>query len=71
MLDFLNVEESLLVHRMWKESKHDYAGRIEKQIIEPNIARINAELGEENSTKYLACVVEYIMEYAYAEKKRS
>ena len=67
LLDFLNVEESLLANRMWKESKHDYANRIAKQIIEPSIARINGALGQENSPKYLSYVVEYIMEYA--EKK--
>ncbi len=64
LLDFLNVEEIHLADRMWKESKHDYANRIAKQIIEPNIARINAALGQENSPKYLAYVVEYIKEYS-------
>jgi len=66
-LNFLTVEEFHLADRMWKESKHDYANRIAKQIIEPNIARINAALGQENSPKYLAYVVEYIKEYS--EKK--
>lgn len=69
LLDFLNVEEFHLANRMWKESKHDYANRIAKEIIEPNIARINAALGQENSPKYLAYVVEYIKEYS--EKKCS
>jgi hypothetical protein len=64
LLDFLNVEEFHLADRMWKESKHDYANRIAKQIIEPNIARMNAALGLENSPKYLAYVVEYIKEYS-------
>jgi hypothetical protein len=64
LLDFLNVEEFHLAERMWKESEHDYANRIAKRIIEPNIARINAALGQENSPKYLAYVVEYIMEYS-------
>ncbi len=67
--DFLTVEEFHLADRMWKESKHDYANRVAKQIIEPNIARMNAALGLENSPKYLAYVVEYIKEYS--EKKCS
>ena len=64
LLDFLNVEEFHLADRMWEESEHDYANRIANRIIEPNIARINAALGQENSPKYLAYVVEYIKEYA-------
>ena len=62
--DFLTGEEYELAGRMWKESEHDYASRIAKRIIEPNIARINAELGQENSPMYLAYVAEYIMKTA-------
>ena len=62
--DFLTVKEFELAERMWKESEHDYASRIAKRIIEPNIARINAELGQENSPMYLAYVAEYIMKTA-------
>jgi hypothetical protein len=57
--DFLTIKEFELADRMWRESEHDYASRIAKRIIEPNIARINAALGQENSPMYLAYVVEY------------
>jgi len=59
--NFLTHEELVLAQRMWKESEDDYAKRIAKHIVEPNIARINATLGQDNSPLYLAYVAEYIM----------
>jgi hypothetical protein len=62
--EFLTYNEINLASRMWEESKHDYANRIAKRIIEPNIARINRAFGQENNPKFPAYIVEYIMEYA-------
>lgn len=62
--EFLTYEEIGLAGRMWEESKHDYANRIAKRIIEPNIARINRAFGQENNPKFPAYIVEYVMEYS-------
>jgi hypothetical protein len=62
--EFLTHEEINLASRMWEESQHDYANRIAKRIIEPNIARINRAFGQENNPKFPAYIVEYIMEYS-------
>lgn len=38
--------------------------KVRDQIIAPNMARINAQLGQENDPDYLAFAVEYIMKKA-------
>lgn len=39
----------------------NFAEEVRKRIIEPNIERINRELGQENEPRFLAYVVEYVM----------
>lgn len=51
--DFLTDDE---IRRAVKLKKCD---AIQREIIEPNLARINRALGQENDARYLAYAVEY------------
>lgn len=44
------------VHGMW-----DAVAPIQAQVIEPNMAAINAKLGQENDARYLAYAVVYAL----------
>lgn len=57
--DFLTPQEISLAVKMWRESKDNYASRIAATIITPNMARINASLGQENDAMYLGYMIEY------------
>lgn len=63
MSDFLNESEIRKVHRIYGSLKDTgrCATQISTEIIEPNIARINLKLGQENDPKYLAYLCEYEM----------
>lgn len=47
---------------------NQFASTVEREIIAPNMARINATLGQENNARYLAYAVEYIFSIALRDK---
>ena len=51
---------------LWNELRGtgQFAKEVEKQIIAPNMDRINKRLGQENDSRYLAYAVEYIFTQA-------
>ena len=59
---FLTPEEMERVQTLWRELKDTgrFAAEVEREIIEPNIARINAAFGQEEGAKYLAHAVELV-----------
>ena len=62
LADFLTEEEIDLAAEMYaKDSSSGYADRVLKRIIQPNMARINRALGQENDPEYLAYCVEYVV----------
>ena len=46
----------------------DAKGKIQKQVIEPNITEINKKLGQENDPSYLAYAVVYV--FSQADEQR-
>jgi hypothetical protein len=60
--DFLTPEEIERAQALWQELKDTgrFAATVARDIIEPNMARINAALGQENDARYLAYAVEYV-----------
>lgn len=64
--DFLTPEEIKRALKLWRKLKGTgrFAATVEQEIIAPQMARINAALGQENNAKYLAYAVEYVFDRA-------
>ena len=61
--DFLTdteIERARQLYRKWKDSGQ-FADRVAAELIQPNMKRINRQLGQENDAKYLAYAVEYVL----------
>ena len=60
--DFLTDDEIARAHALWLQLKDTgtYAAAVERDIITPNLARINAALGQENNARYLAYATEFV-----------
>lgn len=74
LLDFLTGKEINQVSEIFKKHKaateslnveaaegHSVADKICKEVIEPNLERINKSLGQNNDPMYLAYACEYVM----------
>jgi hypothetical protein len=59
--DFLNEAEINACLKLWNEHRPDFHRRVVAEIITPNMARINADLGQENDPNFLAYAVEYVL----------
>ena len=55
--DFLTDEQIALAVKLYKAHDMDAIGKIQAQVIEPNMATISAKLGQENDARYLAYAV--------------
>lgn len=61
LTDFLTKKEIDLALRLYKTAAPGTFNKtIVPKIIEPNLARINAALGQENDPRYLGYMVEYV-----------
>lgn len=60
---FLTPKEIDRALKIYREMKGEggYAQRVCDELIQPNIARINTALGQENDPKFLAYAVEYVI----------
>lgn len=64
---FLTRDEIQRCADLWQEHRKrtnpigGFAQTIANEIIEPNIARINTTLGQQNDPKFLAYMVEFMM----------
>jgi len=61
--DFLTDAELARAIEIWHELKGTgrFAAEVERQLIAPNMARINQALGQENHPRYLAYAVEFVL----------
>ena len=55
--DFLTEVQIADAIRLYEAHGMDAVGTIQSQVIEPNMAEINAKLGQENDARYLAYAV--------------
>ena len=53
--------------RLYEVHGMDATAKIQQQVIEPNMATINAKLGQENDARYLAYAVVYVLSQLPAE----
>jgi hypothetical protein len=60
--DFLTPEEIRKAWELFRRLKGTgrFAAAVDTAIVTPNLARINAALGQENDARYLAYAVEYV-----------
>jgi len=68
LTDFLTDDQIEQVVKLYEAHGMDAVGKIRSQVIEPNMAAINAKLGQENSASYLAYAAVYIC--SQAEEQR-
>lgn len=58
---FLTPAEINRALRLYRTARPGtFAATLDAEIITPNLARINAALGQENDARYLAYAVEYV-----------
>ena len=55
--DFLTDEQIAQAVKLYEAHGMNAVGKIQAQVIEPNMAAINAKLGQENDARYLAYAV--------------
>jgi hypothetical protein len=58
---FLTKAQIAEAVRLYKAHGMDATAKIRAQVIEPNMATINAKLGQENDASYLAYAVVYVL----------
>lgn len=54
---FLTASQIAHAEKLYKAHGMDAVAKIQAQVIEPNMAAINAKLGQENDARYLAYAV--------------
>lgn len=59
--DILTEDEIKRAVELWADSPTGFHKRVLVELIEPNRARINASLGQENDARYLAYLIEYVI----------
>lgn len=62
--DFLTEEQIAEAIRLYEKHGDRAVAQIRAQVIEPNMAAIDAKLGQENDARYLAYVVVYALSQA-------
>lgn len=65
---YITIGEFLTNDEILQCSKCTTAEEIEKEVIAPNIDRINKALGQENNARYLAYAVEYVLSCVERDK---
>jgi hypothetical protein len=58
---FLTAAQIRVAAGLYADHGMDAVAEIQAQVIEPNIAAINAKLGQENDPRYLAYAVVYVL----------
>lgn len=58
---FLSDAEIATAVVIFKQDRNNFHARVLSEIIEPNMARINKSLGQENDARYLAYAVEHVL----------
>jgi hypothetical protein len=65
--DFLTDAQIDAALKLYEVHGMDAAAKICTQVIEPNMAVINAKLGQENNARYLAYAVVYVLSQLIAD----
>jgi hypothetical protein len=58
--DILTPAQIAQAARLYKDHGMDAVAKIQAEVIEPNMAAINAKLGQENNARYIAYAVVYV-----------
>jgi hypothetical protein len=60
------LTDSQIAHavKLYEAHGMDAVGKIQTQVIEPNMSAINEKLGQENDGRYLAYAVAYVLSQA-------
>lgn len=58
--EFLTNEEIALVQTIWQNDRSNFHKRVKKEIIAPNMNRIDRDLGQANDPDYLVYLLEYL-----------
>jgi hypothetical protein len=58
---FLTAAQIAKASALYKAQGMDAKAKIQAQVIEPNMAAINAKIGQENDPSYLAYAVVYVL----------
>lgn len=66
--DFLTDDQIAQAVKLYEAHGMDAVGKIRSQVIEPNMATINAKLGQEKRASYLAYAVVYT--FSQVEEQR-
>ena len=61
---FLTDAQIAKAAKLYEDHGMDATAKIQAQVIEPNMAAINAKLGQENDARYLAYAVLYVLSQA-------
>jgi hypothetical protein len=65
---FLTDGQIAKAAKLWATHGMDAVAKIQAQVIEPNMAAINAKLGQDNDARFLAYAVVYA--FSQAEEQR-
>ena len=59
--DLFNEHELERTVELWRGDRDVFRSRVQAEVIEPAMPRINAETGQENDPAFLAYVLEYAL----------
>lgn len=62
--DILTAAQIAEAAQLYAAHGMDAVAKIQAQVIEPNMAAINAKIGQENDPRYVACAVVYVLSEA-------
>lgn len=62
--DILTEAQIAHASRLYKAHGMDAVGRIQAEVIEPNMSAINEKLGQDNSARYVAYAIVYVFSEA-------
>ena len=73
LTDILTDNEIVVATILFVQLRHTgrFAAELDRQIITPNLVRINHQLGQENDARYLAYAVEHILNMLEIERTQS
>jgi hypothetical protein len=64
---FLTKDQIRKATRLYKKFGTNAVSQIRAEVIEPNMAAINAKIGQENDARYLAYAVVYVLSQGTTE----
>lgn len=65
LANFLSDEDVIQAEKIFKTDRANFHKRVQTELIEPNIRRINLDLGQQNDPGYLAYAVEHVFNQVF------